>query len=84
MKDIKTKCFKNPRKKLWIGATRDITNVQSIFHHIESLDYADCPDYNLIHDNLVEIYNRYEMVVLPEISPRSQIEPATVVSLPQK
>jgi hypothetical protein len=35
------------------------------------LDYADCPDYNLIHDNLVEIYNKYEMVVLPEISPRS-------------
>jgi len=61
VKEIKTKNFRNPKKKLWVGATRNITQVQSIFHHISSLDYADCPDYNLIHDQLVEMYNEYEM-----------------------
>lgn len=50
-----------------MGATRDIVQVQQIFHHISSLDYADCPDYNLIQDHLVEIYNLYEMQVLPDI-----------------
>jgi len=63
VRDIKTKCFKNPRKKLWVGTTHDIANVQTIFHHINSLEYSDLPDYNLITDNLVDIYNNYEMVV---------------------
>jgi hypothetical protein len=31
-----------------VGATRNIAQVQSIFNHINSLDYADCPNYNLI------------------------------------
>lgn len=28
VRDIKTKCFKNPKKKLWVGATKEIVNVQ--------------------------------------------------------
>lgn len=48
VKDIKTRNFRNPKKKLWVGATRNIAQVQSIFNHINSLDYADCPNYNLI------------------------------------
>lgn len=45
VKDIKTKCFKNPKNKLWIGPTKEISNVVDIFKHLEKLDYADCPDY---------------------------------------
>lgn len=61
VKEIKTKCFKNPHVKLWTGPTKVMVEVQQIFEHIESLDYEDCPDYNLILNLLVEIYNRYEM-----------------------
>jgi len=28
VRDIKTKCFKTPKKKLWVGATKEIVNVQ--------------------------------------------------------
>jgi hypothetical protein len=43
------------------GPTREIANCQDIFKHIEGLSYADCPDYQLIQDHIVDIYNRYEM-----------------------
>jgi len=45
VKEIKTKCFKQPRKMLWVGATREIEQVRTIFQHIDSLEYQDCPDY---------------------------------------
>jgi serine/threonine protein kinase len=62
VKDIKTKCFKNPRRKLWIGPTRDVPQVENIFNLIEKLNYEDCPDYEAILNDLVQIYNQYEMV----------------------
>lgn len=84
MRDIKTKCFKNPRKKLWIGATRDIENVQTIFNHINSLDYGDLPDYNFITDNLVNIYNNYEMHVelgpVPAANAQNQQQQRTYIA----
>jgi hypothetical protein len=83
VRDIKTQCFKNPRKKLWTGATREITNVQTIFNHISSLDYGDLPDYNFITDNLVDIYNNYEMVVEPApIQPHAATNASTTAQLP--
>ena len=85
MRDIKTKCFKNPRKKLWTGATREITNVQTIFNHINSLDYGDLPDYNFITDNLVDIYNNYEMLVeSASTQPHTATNVSTTTQLPLK
>lgn len=37
VKDIKAKCFKDPKKKLWIGPTKDIPNCQDIFNHVNAL-----------------------------------------------
>ena len=65
MKDIKTRCFKHPQKRLWVGPTKNVQNLEAIFAHIDSLDYADEPDYDHIRDHLIELYNRYEMVQLP-------------------
>lgn len=48
VKDIKNKCLRHPKKKLWVGPTREIPEVEQIFNHIESLDYVDKPDYALI------------------------------------
>ena len=31
VKEIKTKCFKQPKKMLWVGATREIEQVRTIF-----------------------------------------------------
>jgi tau tubulin kinase len=83
VKEIKTKCFKSPRKKLWVGSTRDIEQVRTIFNHIESLDYVDCPDYNLIHDNLVEIYNRYEMKVAEVPNPAGGQPTKSYIAVPK-
>lgn len=53
---------------LWVGVTKDIEFVHRIYEHINSLEYADCPDYNLIHDNLIDIYNKFEIQVFPDVS----------------
>jgi hypothetical protein len=47
VKNIKTECLSNPEEKLWI-VTKDIPEVRSIFHHIQSLGYKDKPNYALI------------------------------------
>ena len=39
--------------------------MEKIFNHIEELDYADCPDYDMILDQIVDIYNKFEMHALP-------------------
>ena len=63
MKEIKAKCFKHPQKRLWLTSTKDMPEVEQIFMHINSLEFEDTPDYNLIHEKLVSIYNRYEFHV---------------------
>ena len=37
VKDIKTKCLKTPKKKLWIGQTQGVSEVESIFNLIDHL-----------------------------------------------
>ena len=48
MKDIKTKCLKNAKRKLWVGPTKGVKEVQDILTHIQSLHYADMPNYELV------------------------------------
>ena len=62
VKDIKTKCLKNPKRKLWVGPTKGVKEVEKIMNHINTLQYADAPDYRKITLWLLEIYNNYEMV----------------------
>ncbi len=45
VKDIKTKCLKSPKRKLWVGPTKGVKEVHEIFNHIQGLHYADMPDY---------------------------------------
>ena len=47
VKNIKHECLSNPEEKLWI-VTKDIPEVKHIFYHIQSLNYKDRPDYELI------------------------------------
>jgi hypothetical protein len=49
VKNIKTECLSNPEEKLWI-VTKDIPEVRTIFHHIQSLGYRDKPNYLLIRN----------------------------------
>jgi hypothetical protein len=69
VKEIKAKCFKNPKRKLWIGPTRDVPQVEIIFNLIEKLAYEDRPDYDEIHNQIVSIYNEFEMVQLYNTTP---------------
>jgi serine/threonine protein kinase len=62
VKDIKTKCLKNPKKKLWIGPTHGIPEVELIFNQIDKLQYQDRPDYAAIENLLFDIYNKYDMI----------------------
>jgi hypothetical protein len=55
---IKTSCIQNPNEKLWRGATRDIEEVRTIFYHLQSLEYGDKPDYDLVRNNLKNILRR--------------------------
>ena len=34
VKDIKTKCLKSPKRKLWVGPTKNVKEVHDIFNHI--------------------------------------------------
>lgn len=61
VKEIKTKCLKNPKRKLWIGPTKGVKEVQEIFNHIQNLHYSDSPDYQLVINQLLQIYNNYTM-----------------------
>ena len=62
VKDIKTKCLKVPKKKLWVGPTKGVKEVEKIMMHISQLQYADMPDYRQVIHWLLEIYNNYDMV----------------------
>ena len=62
VKDIKTKCLKSPKRKLWVGPTKGVKEVQDIMSHISSLHYADMPDYQVVINQLLLIYNNYDMV----------------------
>ena len=87
VKDIKTRCFKYPQKRLWVGPTKNVQNLEAIFAHIDSLDYADEPDYEHIRDHLVELYNRYEMVQLPlptQLAPINAMPGIPPAAPPQK
>lgn len=53
--------MKSPKKKLWIGPTHGIPEVELIFNQIDKLQYQDRPDYSAIENLLFEIYNKYEM-----------------------
>lgn len=37
VKDIKTKCLKNPKRKLWVGPTKGVKEVEKIMNHINTL-----------------------------------------------
>ena len=62
VKDIKTKCLRNPKRKLWVGPTKQVKEVHDILNHIHSLRYIDMPNYQLVINNLLQIYNKYEMI----------------------
>ena len=34
VKDINTKCLKSPKRKLWVGPTKNVKEVHDIFNHI--------------------------------------------------
>jgi hypothetical protein len=65
VKDIKTKCIKYPKRRLWVGATKGVREVEKIMQHIQSLNYSDTPDYHEFIRELLSIYNNYEMVNVP-------------------
>ena len=48
VKDIKAKCLRGPKGKLWIGPTGKITEMHDIFHHIDKLTYEERPNYDFI------------------------------------
>jgi len=55
VKDIKTKCIKNPERYLW-QKTKNLQEVKNIFMYLKKLSYADQPDYNYIKRQLISIY----------------------------
>ena len=56
---IKTECILvNPKEKLWRGATKNIEEVRTIYHHLMGLRYEDKPDYSLIRESLRSILAR--------------------------
>lgn len=62
VKDIKSKCLKNPEKKLWLGPTKNIPEVRNIFKHLTSLNYKSRPNYDLIKGELLNIYRSHCMI----------------------
>jgi hypothetical protein len=68
---IKANCLEHPDEKLWRGATRHITEVRTIFHHLNSLRYEDKPDYSLIRNCLKEILVKNEGIPRPMSSSRN-------------
>lgn len=62
VKDIKTRCLRKPRHKLWVGPTKGVKEVEEILKQITSLHYADMPDYQEVINQLLSIYNNYDMV----------------------
>lgn len=53
VKDIKTKCLRNPKRKLWVGPTKGCKEVHDILKHIESLHYAEMPNYSKVINDLL-------------------------------
>ena len=62
VKDLKNKCLRAPKRRLWVGPTKSITEMHSIFQHIDKLSYEERPDYNFIKQQLLQIYNNYDIV----------------------
>ncbi len=62
VKDIKTKCLRNPKRKLWVGATKHCKEVHDIMQSIEKLHYSEMPNYQDVIYKLLQVYNNYEMV----------------------
>ena len=58
VKDIKTMCLKDPKKHLWRGTTKTMSEVHNIFDHLQSLKYKDKPNYNMIRGQLLDILRR--------------------------
>lgn len=48
VRNIKTRVFKDPENLLWRGPTRTLYPVKSIFHHLNSLNFEDRPDYDYV------------------------------------
>ena len=61
VKEIKTKCLKNPEKMLW-DKSKNIDEVKNIFYYINKLKYKDQPDYQFIKNQLISIYERYQPI----------------------
>ena len=76
VKDIKTKCLKNPEQYLW-KKTKNILEVKNIFYYIKKLEYADKPDYAYIKQQLINIYENQVPPFNPNIyranSPQSSM-----------
>lgn len=66
VKEIKTRCLKNPRKRLWVGPTKGVAEVEEILKLIQNLHYQDMPDYQEVTNQLLSIYNNYDMVKRPD------------------
>ena len=65
VKTIKHKCLENPDKHLWIK-TKNIPEVKNIFYHLRSLSYTDKPNYSLVKQQLISIYEQNQsMYVQP-------------------
>ena len=62
VKEIKTRCLRNPKRKLWVGPTKNVKEVKEILDHIQTLSYNDTPDYGFVRDKLYQIYNNYDMI----------------------
>ena len=55
VKEIKTKCLRNPEKHLW-KKTQNLSEVRNIFYHLKKLEYHHKPDYEFIKSQLISIY----------------------------
>lgn len=63
VKDIKSKCLKNPEKYLWATTTKRFPHLIEIFYHIKSLQYEDKPSYAFVAQKLREILTIYNASV---------------------
>ena len=65
VKDIKTKCLKNPEKYLW-QKTKNLKEVKNIFYYLKKLTYADQPNYDYIKQQLISIYENNQPIFMQQ------------------
>ena len=70
VKDIKTRCLSNPEIYLW-DKTKNIEEVKEIYRYIDNLQYSSTPNYTLIKNLLMKIYEKYQPLYL---NPPSSVE----------